>query len=370
MSVLVARVPIYSVTRLSDRGWNALQLIEGGVAWLDWAIRDQDARYHFDDETAMVAAIQPGLHASDLMLLPRSGLLIGPAKLMELAPAEIKALVAYEAGNETTRVRTQVRKILRNFATASDLQVGVDFLAELQQQAAPLFQVITLDERIALAALAASPVPGGLGPEVQVEAASFAIDEARNPSEFIDYYGTYLDLTASASAGGLPAGSPEDRRRRVQVAVDELQPLLFCALDCPSIADPSDVRTAIAEWFMLGNRIGFSRVSAGVRQIVLDTKFGRPDFKGTADVAVSAYLDAAQALLRRQEVEAGQLGQDGATWAFTVANAVERAVLTLGADGFLTLTSYCWLSAPSTEAESSPSPPPPPGPKTNSKETT
>jgi hypothetical protein len=342
MSVLVARAPIQSVTRLSDRGWGALQLIKGGVEWLKSATRDEDELYHFDDETEMVAAIQSGLHASDLVLLPRSGLLIGPARLMELPPGDLKVLVAYEGGDSTTRVQGQVKKILKSFVTVGDLQLGPRFLSELlpSAPAALVFQVMSLDEQIALAALADASVPGELGPEFQSEAAGYAIEEARNPCEFIDYYWTYLDLTAGAAAGGVPLGSAEDRRRRVQGAVEELQQPLFAALYCPRISDPSDVASEIAEWIMYGNRIGFARVSTGIRQIVANTRFGRPDFKETADLAVSTYLDAATSLLSRQPVQGGVLGQDGATRVFTIANEFESAVVTLGADRILTLTGY------------------------------
>jgi hypothetical protein len=348
MTVIVAKRLIYSLHNLDELSRRVLRLVDGGTQWLDWAVRDPEARYHFDDEAEMVAAIQSGLHGSPLTLLPGLGLRVGPAKLMTLSADELKLLDLAEAGGPAAPPDAQVGKVLarHNLLPQQALLGGGSYLQQLGIAAAAVFQGMGLAEQIAVRELARDPAPGELVPiEFQKEAALFALGQARTPLEFIDYFRIYVDLVDDQ---GGPWRTPEDRADAVQAAIDPLLPLLFGALDCPRLdggADPGGVSDALAEWFLMGRRLGFARISDGARQIVSNTDYARAG-GAAGERTVDAYLDGARNLLAARGVGVGRLGQDGASCDFRVMGDYHEATVALGADGVITLADYRPIPAP------------------------
>lgn len=366
MTVTISGNPVYGLNGLSDEARRVLRLIDGGVEWLHWASRDGTSKYHFEQDEALVAAVQPGLHGSPLMLLPRLGLLVGPAKLMSLSPDELAAIERYEGGDTTQPSRARIRRILaqRGLATQSDLLSGTTFLRELfgdidaGAPLPPVFQAMGLNDQIAIYDLSGEPVPGDLPPAFRNEAALFAVGAARTPLEFADYYRVYLQYVATS---GTLSQSSADRAASVQAILDSLLPVLFAALDCPRIEPPAhreEVALALTDWFRMQRWLGFARLSAGVRQLVSNGGFGRGRKWDDPEQAVAAYLEGARALLADAKLGATDLCQDGVSRTWRVVGDDHQAVVAAGVDGIVTLASY----GPLPPAKSAPPPPPPPAP--------
>jgi hypothetical protein len=358
MTVSVATRPIHRLTGLSELGRTVLGFVDGGLPWFEWAIRDPRARYHFEDESALVAGVQDGLHAWPFILLPALGLIVSPVKLMTMSVSDLRTLGQAETGDKSAVVAARVKQIFASHGllTQADFAGIQPFLQNLKVAPAPVFQSLGFGDLLALHGLLSEGEP--LGPDYQLEAAAFAVDQGRTPLEFVDYYRTYLQHVAAV---GAPSDTPEQRAASVQTALDTLLPLLFDDLDCPRVEGlvaPWEVSAAIDEWLMMGRQLGFLRLSAGVQQVIANTTFTQQSGDDARRI-VSGYLRGAQALLKSAELGRGQLGQDGASCRFLVASGDEEAAVDLGADGIISLASYRRLP-PALPVPVAPVPPPAP----------
>jgi hypothetical protein len=343
MTVKIANKPLNGPFGLSETGRRVLGLIDGGLQWLDYAIGTPDAHYHFRDESALVAAVQTGLHATRYVLIDAIGLMVAPVKLMTMSPAELQ-LLARAATGEVKPTNPDLVKMLgrHSLTTQKDLAAVATLLDNLEVAPAPMFQAMDLDDTLALLVLARSPCITDPGtPDLRLEAASFAVSQAYSPPEFVDYFRTFIDHIAIV---GEPGDTPTDRRERVLRAVYTLAPLMFQALDCPEVAglvSPLEVEGAIIDWLMNGRQLGFLRVSQGVQQIVANTGFANEEGLA-AQLIVRDYLDRAQQLVRLLGVGRGIMGQDGATCLFPIVAPAQDAVIRLGPTGVITLAQFAW----------------------------
>jgi hypothetical protein len=342
MTVSIARRPLYSPRALSDATRLVVGMIDGGDPWLSWAIYDPVARYSFDDEAALLVAVQNNLHASPVALLPRLGLMVSPVKLMTVPPAELRVLAQEQASDPSRPLPEEVAQILlrHELKTAEELDLGTQWLRDAGiSDEAPLFQSITLTERIALLALSADCGEGGnAASHFAREAAAFALAEARTPLEFTDYYRIYVDMASLVELGA----PPPERAARASQAVSTLLPLLFGARDCPrveGIVAPAEVAAAVDDWQMMGRRLGFSRITLGVQQVVAHSSFRHVPLDQAAR-AVEAYLAGAQSLLREGDLGPPRLAQDGASRSFRVPTETEVADVLQDAQGIISLGSY------------------------------
>lgn len=358
MTVKIANKPLNGAFGLSETGRRVLGLIDGGLQWLDYAIGTPDAHYHFRDESALVAAVQTGLHATRYILIDAIGLMVAPVKLMTMNPAELQLLARAAIGEVKPANPDLVKMLTRHsLATQKDLAAVATLLDNLEVAPAPMFQAMDLDDNLALLALARSPYITDPGvPDLRLEAASFAVSQAYSPPEFVDYFRTFIDHIAVV---GEPGDTPVDRRERALRAVYTIAPLMFQALDCPEVAglvSPLEVEGAIIDWLMNGRQLGFLRVSQGVQQIVANTGFANEEGLA-AQLIVRDYLDRAQQLVRLQGIGRGAMGQDGATCLFPIVAPTQEAVIRLGPTGVITLAQFWWQRPlrKQNSAESSPS---------------
>jgi len=337
MSVSVAGRQIHRLLMLSESARLVLSLIEGGMEWLEWAIRHPRARYHFSDERTLVAAVQAGLHGAALLLMPAVGLKAGPAKLMTLDPEDLCILVA---------ARTEDRRVKRILAdhdlvTQAELARDRPLLEDKLELGDPLplvLQGMGFDDQLAIHALLwpEQPLPESAPP---AEAAAFAIELAASPLEFADYYRAYLQYLAAAPPR--PLGE-QGRMARVRDAIELLEPLLYDALDCPRIDGHAhwEVALAIDEWLLMGRRLGFSRLSRGAQQIIAHTRFPCHEDDAEARRIVAAYLVGAQALLGSAKLGPRWIAQDGISSTFPIRSDPEEAVVALSPDGIITLGGF------------------------------
>ena len=351
MTVSVAS-RLYRPAGLSEVGRLVLGFVDGGAQWLDWAMTDQQARYHFKDESALVAGVQAGLHGTPYLILHRLQLMVSPVKLMTMSAADLRTLARGEAGTDAGPSAGDIARIFQahGLATQADL-TRVGMLTEsLHVADAAALQGQGLDAQLALLALQREVgVPtGGLA----VEAASFAASRAQNPFEFADYFRAFQ----STWSVWPPTGTAEDRAASMNGAIDTLMPLTFAAIDCPSVEGlvaPWEVNAAISEWLMMGRQMGFARSSLAVQQIITNGGYSGQTGREAAAL-VRSYLARAQVLLNTAEVGQGMLGQDGATCLFHVESGRDQADIELGPTGIITLRRFGAIPAPAPVPVSDP----------------
>ncbi|KQQ82206.1 hypothetical protein ASF73_20315 [Xanthomonas sp. Leaf131] len=318
MSVSIAGRLISMPTMLSTLGRQCLAFIDGGTQWLAWAIQSPGVRYDFPDESSLLDEVQQGLHGSRLTLLPQLELKVSPVKLMTLSPNDLSVLAQAEAGETGSTVTAQLQRIFCDNAlyTATDLAVGRSLLTQLKVDGAAVFQSLDFEESLALRQLAADVQPANLTPALQQEAAVFAVEQARTPLEFCDYYRFYLACTATIAA-------VDERAHAAASALQTLLPLLFTTLECPQVQgppSPNEIGHAVADWLARGRQIGFARLSLAAQQIVQHTRYQGNGGGDAANDAIRLYLQSAQAFLAANRPSRGVLGQDGNSCVFAMQN--------------------------------------------------
>lgn len=332
MAILLARQHVRHLGELSHRAQLVLRLIDGGVQWLHWGCSHPSARYEFSDETALLAAVQQGLHATRLCLLPQLRLNVSPVKLMTLHHNELKALADAEQSGDVAAVKDLLTR--HQLLVHADLAGVAAFLEGLGVADAAVFDAVDFNDRVALHALqtsAASPLAK--------EAASFAVRQGRTPIEFADYYDSYLSLAAKL---GAQAGTPEARAHLADQALATLLPLLFDALDCPQVnglVAPGEVGRVVHDWVRAGRLLGFERASDGVRQLVLHSPYTTQSGHEARSI-VRHYLESARSLLASARAEHGRMGQDGASCTFKLQSGHEQAELYQSSAGVICLRSF------------------------------
>jgi hypothetical protein len=343
MTVSVANKLIDGPDGLSELGALVLGFIDGGTEWLKWAAGAASASYDFPDETAMLAQVHEKLHGSPTTLLPNLQLLVSPVKLMTLSPADLRTMAKAEAGDTGAGIDSILSA--HGLMTQQDLDAVPAFLASLGVGDAALFQCLGLNDMINLAGLTTPPQPGAGEPELQRDAARFALQQARTPEEFGDYYRAYLALKAKQNPDG---STPEQDEARASAAVQTLQPLVLTALDCPRVdglVPPSEVAAAVSAWLRQGRRIGFSRLSEGIRQIIGNTTFAT-ETGAAAQQVVDLYLANAQAFLSANPPTTGRISQDGLSCVLPAQSGNLYAELMLNPGGGITLRQFRRIPPP------------------------
>jgi len=342
MTLTVANRLIQDTTSLSPLGRMTLGFIDGGTEWLAWAVANTTSRYDFPDETLLVAEVQHGLHASRYTLLPQLQLMVSPVKLMTLGFANLRTLARAENGNTSSVVEAQVRRILADHGllTQVDLAAGTSFLVELGVADAPVFQSMGFHERRAIYALLhLGEGPDAFTPALRHDAALFAVQQARTPQEFADYYQVYLQQVAHA---GALSASAAQREALASGAMQVLLPLLFGALDCPQVgelASPDQVSRTVGQWLTNGKQLGFARLSHGVQQVVRHSAY-KNETGDAARRVLDLYLQAARSFVASTRPQRPRMGQDGASSTFMLDAGNQQALLHVDAGGVVSLSGF------------------------------
>jgi hypothetical protein len=329
---------------LSDLARLALAFVDGGLEWLSWAAGGMGVRYDFPDETTLLSQIQLGLHGSPMALLPRLGLMVSPVKLMSLG-GDLPVLAKAEGGDANALLNTQVRRVFDNHQLLSqaDLMAPQAWLTDLGVAQAPVLQGSEFQDRVALVRLMRDPLlaasAGSDADTLAKEAAAFAVQQSRTPQEFCDYFRFYLALAARPAAATLGPGQRSDAAIQ---AMRTLLPLFFGALDCPQVTglpSPDEVARAVRAWLSSGKPVGFSRLSEGLVQMALNTRF-QNETGSAARQLVEGYLNAAQTLLGATQPRDALLGQDGNCAVFLLESGEQHMELQLSTNGVISLRDF------------------------------
>jgi hypothetical protein len=349
--IVVARSAVARAASLSARARLVLGFIRNGRSWFDWTASAPQVRHEFPDESAMLDAIQLGLHATPLLRMPRLGLLVSPVKLMTAQPPDLEVLAAAERGEGAALEQARSVLAAHHLLTDADLARTDVFLERVGLADSPIFLTTSLSDRVALFDLACAADDGDakIAPLYQ-EAATFAATQAETPRELADYVKLYLALAAKPA---LADAGPEKRAALADHAIEALRSCLYGALECPQIgglAGPAEIARVMRAWIGRGRQIAFARLSAGARQIVEHTRWDPLAAEGAKQL-VPAYLREAQSFLAVTEPKGGVLGQDGVTCLLTLESDTRRADIEVGAAGQITLRAFR-LQSPARPAPS------------------
>lgn len=312
---------------LSEHCRLAASFIDGGTAWIDWAVHSHDKHYTFRDEAALLVALQQGLHGSRLVMLRRLGLFIASDRLAVLNAADLRLLARAETGSLPSASDIGARQLIANQAlvTSADMKTLDTWLSAFGIADAVVFQSQDFSDRLALYELSQEPLPASATPELAQEAAHFAIEQGNTTLEFCDYYRFYIDVADTQAA-------PAKRAEVAYYMLSALLPLLFDHLDAPQIEgehSPASIDALLRDTLASGRRIGFTRLSLAVQQVARyarGTDVGR-DMRQT----VEFFMAYAQKFLAHHRVSQGVVGQDG-SMSFPIQDETATAILRLSND--------------------------------------
>ena len=320
---------------------SVVSMIRGAQRWLEWAAADPIDPYAFDDSASMVAGIQDGLHGSPWTLLPRLGVMVSPVRLLELAPDELSALASYEAESSAGVVSDrQVKKILseHDLISQDELEVGLDFLDEMGLRSNSVFQSLSLADQIELFRLVDSAqTETKLDQKSQKEASAFAVRDAHQPMEFIDYYRFYM----CALERGVGGKSAAKRMSKAQELADGLSGRLYGQLKCPTVDHaPSleELKALLGSWLPEHGSAAFPRLSAAVSEVFCSTEVIEPS-GGATETAVDEFLSAAQSFLAYTPPSSSSVAQDGWSRRYLLSAESGEARLAWDKTGQITLES-------------------------------
>ena len=360
MSLTIHHAPISGPQNLSGAARLTLAFIDGGLEWLNWAAGSGVTNYRFPDESALVEAVQLGLHAYRFTLLPRLGLLVGPLKLMTLQPDELAALAQEETGTASPAVSEQAQMVLSRHALIpqSGFDAARSLLSDRGVASSPIFQSLSMEDLIGLHALLDPAIAGGSAPAGLLnDAAAFAVVQARTPLEFADYYLGYLGYVIRLTAQG---SSTAQRSQMVSAALETLLPLLFGLLDCPQVGGlvpPAEVNAAVGIWLRDGRQVGFARLSQAAANILSYSNYAGGD-SSAAQQTISDYMASWTSFLSDNLPTSGTMGQDGASCVFPVETKLLYGEVRLGSTGIISTRQFrrAAASPPAPQPTQAPAP--------------
>jgi hypothetical protein len=333
---------------LSQITRQTLALVDGGMQWLDWAINDTLQRYSFPDETALVWAVQQGLHGTNLAYLPRSQAFINPVKMMTMGLDALKVIVQWEAGENGMSDASTIEALLaaHHVSTSMNLAAPIGILEQLGVGDSSLFANMGLLENLEMQQWSQGlALQNETDKRLAEEAAQFALKQARQPYDFMDYCHIYLTLAKREPAGS--SQSIDQRMTSSESVLHALLPELFAYLDCPQtrkLPSPDEVVAVIKDWLVSGKSLGFTRLSSGARQIVATESFSTDP--ATMAGSVRSYVLGANQFFSRQQELASVMKQDGSTCCFSAEDHQHCGELLLNAEHVISLHSFATI--PST----------------------
>jgi hypothetical protein len=220
------------------------------------------------------------------------------------------------------------------------LVVGDQFLEHIVTPGRPVFSSRCLTDRIAIFELVSEASTSiTLNAMLQKEAAEFAVMQAQNAMEFVDYYTFFMAMIKDPEPA--PKLAPQ-RLRSAEALAYALTPVLFDYLWCPQFDPPpapEELPSMLAAWCAQGYRLGFPRVSAALANV---TQYaGLEGATGKAAIGIiNRYMDRIQALWLERVPTTVRYSQSGAQREYIYRMPEGTVALQLATDGSLTIGSY------------------------------
>lgn len=312
--VSVAGAKLDSLDQLPASVLQVTSFIEGGLAWLSWAMGEPQSRFDFPNALSLVTEIQNGLHGEGLILVPEWELLIHPLALLSISDLGIEALCAtLKEGSDNSVVQLEADRALQTHGYFRQNQLAVvgTFLEQVGLSSAPLFQALTLNDQIAIYQSISNPAgPWSLQADFQKEAAAYASAYSSSPISFADLYAFYATLSLSQDFRKM---APAERARYAQGRSDAIAVALRNQMRAAVIGEvfvPEAVQNLLRAWFSAGNGLGFARVSEAVARLSENSQIAKASGDGLLS-EVRDYLQAAREVVQMGNVSPPRVSQNG-----------------------------------------------------------
>lgn len=339
--VTLGTKPLRNVSELSEPAVEVLSLIRNGATWMKWALNDTSNTYEFRDENTLLCGVQAGLHGTPLVLLTKTKLLVGATKLLSMSIDALKTLAANEA-TTTNGVGMQAQKVLNanDLKTQDTLATIGPFLQQAGVATAPIFQAMGLADQIAIYDLMrlSERIPA-MKPALQNNAAAFAVSLATSPIEFVDLYKIYYQVALRQNLMDVDVTA---RNEQVQQVWQTLVPFVMTWLDCPSFGrmqKPAGLYDSILRWGRPGGKVGFTRLSSGVFQIVANSVYVNQSGAEAWSI-VNTYAKDAQTFLLANAPTTAYVAQDGLSCNYVAQSDSLEARLQSTSHGLTTIGSF------------------------------
>ncbi len=282
-------------------------MIVGGSEWLRAAIANTNDRYGVRTEAELLMRIQEGLHATGLIVVHRLDLLVDPLKLWNLAEEDL-ALLA------TAKKKDSVKDILKKYGLMDfkHLGQGLEMIDRLDVLDKPPFRIMSLFERLCLLELANEADLNGSGsilePDVQKDAAGFAVEDAQSAKEFVDRFRFFTAVVDKFSTG-----PKKVRKKRVQVAWEDYWPLCDGLMETFSLGngyESMDLSMEIKDRVSGGQRVGFLTKTSAMCNLMRNTGL-KSEEQLQAQGLIASYMNTASGLVAAGSLEKTEIFQDG-----------------------------------------------------------
>lgn len=337
----VANKSVFAAHELSAKGQIILDLMPLGESWLR-RMGAAGQQYVFESEAEFLVGIQQGLHGNGTLLLPVLKLMVSPHVLHAMHLHELERIRAVEQHPNEKSFDLNLRTTLvrQRLWTEAELVVGDHFLEHTVTPGRPVFSSRCLADRIAIFELVSEASTSiTLNAMLQKEAAEFAVMQAQNALEFVDYYTFFMSTIKDPEPA--PKLAPQ-RLRSAEALAYALTPVLFDYLWCPQF-DPApsaeELPSMLAAWCSQGYRLGFPRVSAALANV---TQYaGLEGATGKAAIAIiNRYMDRIQALWLERVPTTVRYSQSGGQKEYIYRMPEGTVTLQMSSDGSLTIGSY------------------------------
>lgn len=337
----VADKSVFAPHELSPKGQIILDLMPLGDMWL----RHMGAagqQYVFESEPDFLVGIQQGLHGNGTLLLPVLKLMVSPHVLHAMHLHELERIRAVEQHPNEKSFDLNLRTLLvrQRLWSETELVVGDHFLDHIVAPGRPVFSSRSLADRIAIFELVSEASTSiTLNPMLQKEAAEFAVMQAQNAMEFVDYYTFFMATVKDPEPA--PKHAPQ-RLRSAEALAYALTPILFDYLWCPRFDTPpapEELPSMLRAWCAQGYRLGFPRVSAALTNVTQHAGLEGATGKAAIEI-INRYIDRFQALWLERVPTTMRYSQSGAQREYIYRMPEGTATLQLADDGSLTIGSY------------------------------
>lgn len=332
---------VIAAHELSPKAQIILEMIPMGDQWLR-RMGSAAQQYSFESEPEFLVQILQGIHATPTLLLPALRLMVSPRVLYQMHYPELERIRAVEQHPNEKNFDLHIRTTLirQRIWSEAELNIGDEFLEYTGVSKSPVFSSRSLEERIAIFELVnEASTTTTLNPELQKEAAEFAVSQAQSTMEFVDYYAFYMAQIKD------PQNFPRQRGQRLRAAEAlcySLTSLLFEYLWCPQFEPPprgDELPAQLAIWCSQGYRLGFPRISAALSNVAQYAGLEGATGKAAREL-IRRYMDRIQATWIERAPNAVRFSQSGIYREYVYRVPGVMATLQLSPAGNLTIGSY------------------------------
>ena len=335
--IYVANKLMETMGAFSHRFRLIAELIAGGPQWLRFAMQSHTDTYMVSSELELLALMQEGLHASGQMLLQDLNLLLDPLKLWSLSEDDLALL-------GTARTEDSIPDVLarHNLADFNVLEIGNIFLEAQGLSEQPVFQVMTLSDRLALLEIAL-PVnaedTNKNDKQARDEACQFALQLSQNPREFVAGYNLYYAIMDK-----FPARTRKTRIKRAQLVWEDYNALCDSLVETFSLGRKYDsknldveIKNALAGLMA----IGYTSKLSALLNLMKNTPLQCQD-QPQARKIIKDYTSAAINLISTGKEDSRTVFQDGVirmSYASALAAPGGKVLVDIDRQGLVTLVS-------------------------------